>query len=139
MANEPMISPIETLIRFFSEQHFLNEYVGGRIATQQRFGEGWTLGPALTIKPDGGNSEIYAPMISGRYEIRCWGQTIDECDRLYRFFRDAVKNQERSVVQNSLLLSVYLTTEPAQYVDEITQLPYWLLFIEAMMAEGIIL
>lgn len=138
MASELPVSLTFAVQSYYKEHKFFSapDRFGDRIGMRARFGtrEGeWTPGkPGLTIRPDGGEADIYTDRDRGRLEVRIYGPMPEDCDVLYAYMLADVQVFQRTVVSGEWVLQV-LTIEsaPTYLTDPDTNLPMYLFFMNA--------
>jgi hypothetical protein len=81
-----MITLLATVVAYLSTDADLMLEIGDQIASKHRFsGEGWeTPSKALTIQyTTGAIPDIDASMERSRLEVRCWGPSQEDAERVY--------------------------------------------------------
>lgn len=146
-----MIDPLETVLSFLKTDGALAELVGNRIASKHRFGDAsraqagqgapyWQIGSAgLTVRLDGGDPEIYAPVQNVRLEVRCYAQGAHEAMQVWRRVVELARGCERVSVDTSdggaLLHEFLQASGPSTLWDNNLGMDFVLSFFNASVSE----
>lgn len=137
-----MISALETVIKYLLGDADLDELVDGRIASKHQYGSGWELNPpdrAVQVQYDGGAAELYVEWQRPRLEVRCYGPSQYECDRVYRrlveISRATLRESAEVTDGTALLYWLNTTSAPSFFRDPDIDVDMILVFMEAAVAE----
>ncbi len=135
-----MIDPVETVIRFLSDDATLSAMVGGRVAAKHRYGEAWQTSQASVMaRLDGGPVDVYVPVQTPRFEVRCYAPSQVEAMRIWARLVELSRATERGPVTVSngmaLLYAWLQESGPSLLYDSEVALDFVLCFFAARIGE----
>lgn len=135
-----MISAIEAVIQYLRRDAELSNLVGEQIASKHQFGSGWDMpSKAVQVRYDGGAPDLYVAWQTPRLEVRCYGESQYECDRVYREIVRISRAVLRETVEtdggDALIYWLNLTSGPSFFRDPDVEIDVVLVFAEAAVAE----
>lgn len=141
-----MIVPTEAVIKLISSNGAITALVGTRIAVLHRFGEvgGWTKGQsAMTVRRDGGEPEHDLERDRSRYEVRLYGKTALDREKLFLTILQLIRATMRAVVTitdgKALISECYIATNPTSLYDPDIDDQVMLFFLHVTVSEEAVL
>jgi len=135
-----MIDPLEALIEYTRRDADLVTLIGERVAGRHMYGDGWALGArGMTLRYDGGPSDLYTERQTLRVEGRFYGQGQADAGKVWARFHSLTRIAERVTVQTStgtgLIYWVKPISAPSVLYDPDLRMDYFLQFFSVAVHE----
>lgn len=135
-----MIDPLEALIEYTRRDADLGNLIADRVAARNMYGDGWALGlRGMSLRYDGGPSDLYTERQTLRLEGRFYGQGQAEAAKVWKQFHALTRTAERVTVETTqgkaLIYWVKPISAPSLLYDPELRMDYFLQFFSAAVHE----
>jgi len=138
------VSPVEVAIAYLSLDATLLSLINSQIGVRHRFttdaslsANDWSIDdPALTVRGSGGTSQKYVREQPANLECIAWARNYGKAYEVYGEVVRIVRDTQRTVVNGNLLLSLSLESQPTELLDESTNYPQVMFFLNCLVGEN---
>jgi hypothetical protein len=142
------VDPYEALVNLAAaDTAGIAAAVGSQVALQHRYGQDsgdWPMrSSSLIIGPGAGVPELYVEVQGVIAEARCYGDTPADCALVHKALVGWTRHNGRREIAvtggTALVYFVVVLTQPALFYDEmLNDMPYFLVLLQASVAEELV-